>query len=622
MRFPPRFLEDLRDRAPLAEMVGRRVKLTRSGREHKGLCPFHNEKTPSFHVVEDKNFYHCFGCGAHGDAIGWLMDGEGLSFPEAVEQLAARLGLPLPEPDPADRQRAEKQAGLHDVTEAAARYFQERLGGNEGREARAYLERRGLSMDTIQRFRLGFAPDSYDALPGALKDRGIDENLLLEAGLAVRPDDGRRPYARFRNRIIFPITDRRGRIVAFGGRAMDDNPAKYINSPETPIFHKGRMLYNLAGARKPAHDAGSVIVVEGYMDVIALAQDGIDHAVAPLGTAVTEDQIAELWRLAPEPVLCFDGDQAGLRAAARALDRALPLLAPGQSLRFALLPQGLDPDDLIRREGRVAMRRVLDSALPLAEMLWRVMTEGADISTPERRAGLEKSIFGKLAKIGDDRVRGFYNRDFRERLYQAFAPRRASGGFQRGRRGTPTPGHRPRPDRPSGLTGTVLGRSRAPQSSQSQEQLLVYAMLNHPWLAEKYSEEAAELPLTDPELDKLRQELLVSLDKGGDLDCTSLRNHLADSGFADLIARLDRSPVLQPVGPAQPDAVPEDAEAVWVHLLARLRRRALEREIAEIEAAYRTDRDDATLERLLRLKRALHSAKGMEAETGAGEAGI
>lgn len=617
MRFPPRFLEDLRDRAPLAELVGRRVKLTRAGREYKGLCPFHNEKTPSFHVVEDKNFYHCFGCGAHGDAIGWLMDGEGLSFAEAVEQLASHLGLPLPEPDPEEHKRAEKQAGLHDVTEAAARYFQERLGGAEGREARAYLERRGLSMETIRRFRLGFAPDSYDALPKALKDRGIAEELLLETGLLVRPEDGRRPYARFRNRVIFPITDRRGRAVAFGGRALDDNPAKYINSPETPLFHKGRMLYNLAGARKSAHDAGSVVVVEGYMDVIALAQAGIDHAVAPLGTAVTEEQIAELWRLAPEPILCFDGDKAGLGAAARALDRVLPLLAPGQSARFALLPQGLDPDDLIRQEGPGAMQRILSSALPLSEMLWRIMTESADTATPERRAGLEKTIFSRLAKIGDERVRNFYNREFRDRLYRAFAPRR-TGAFGRNRK-------RPdalRPERPSGLSATVLGRTQATQTSQAQERLLVYAMLNHPWLAQKYSEDAADIPLSDPALDKLRQELLVSLDTGRDLDCTILRNHLADRGFAELIARLDRSPVLSPVGPAQPDTAPEDAEEVWVHLLARLRRRALEREIAEIEAAYRADRDDATLEQLLRLKRALHSATGMEAETGTGPADI
>lgn len=614
MRFPPRFLEDLRDRAPLAELVGRRVKLTRAGREYKGLCPFHTEKTPSFHVVEDKNFYHCFGCGAHGDAIGWLMDGEGLSFPEAVEQLARHLGLQLPEPDPEEMKRAEQQAGLHDVTDAATRYFQERLGGAEGREARAYLERRGLSMDTIRRFRLGFAPDSYDALPRALKDRGIDEELLLETGLLIRPDDGRRPYARFRNRVIFPIADRRGRVVAFGGRALDDNPAKYINSPETPLFHKGRMLYNLSGARKSAHDTGSVVVVEGYMDVIALAQAGIDHAVAPLGTAVTEEQLGELWRLAPEPVLCFDGDRAGLGAAARVLDRVMPLLTPGQSVRFALLPQGLDPDDLIRQEGPAALQRILTSALPLAEMLWRIMTESADASTPERRAGLEKAIFGRLAKIGDDRVRNFYNRDFRDRLYRAFAPRRPrrATGYNR------PPTHAQRPDRPSGLSATVLGRTQAAQSSQAQEQLLVYAMINHPWLAEKYSEEAAGLPLSDPELDKLRQDLLVSLDMGDDLDCTALRNHLADRGFADLIARLDRSPVLSPAGPASPDTSAQDVEEMWKHLLARLRRRAIELEIAEMEIAYRTTRDDATLEQLLRLKRALHGATGIEAETGAG----
>ena len=386
MAFPPRFLDELRQRLSLAEVVGRRVKLIRRGREFVGLCPFHNEKTPSFNVVEEKCFYHCFGCGAHGDVIGFTMQTESLSFPEAVEQLARRAGLEVPQESREERERAVREATLQGAVDAACAFFEQTLHGPDGRAARAYLDQRGLDDATIRRFRLGFAPDGRDQLKRALVSSIIPESLLTEAGLLRKPEGGGASYDYFRNRVIFPIGDRRGRVIAFGGRVLDDGQPKYLNSPDTPLFQKGRVLYGWALARIAAAKDPSAIVVEGYMDVIALHRAGFATAVAPLGTALTEVQIEDLWRIAPEPVLCFDGDAAGQRAAARALARALPILKPGLSLRFATLPAAEDPDSLILHHGPAAMRELLDRAQPLAEVLWRVEA-GQPIDTPERRAG-------------------------------------------------------------------------------------------------------------------------------------------------------------------------------------------------------------------------------------------
>ena len=352
MAFPPRFLDELRQRCSLADVVGRRVRLTKRGREYVGLCPFHNEKTPSFNVVEDKGFFHCFGCGAHGDVIGFLMQNGGLGFREAVEQLAGEAGLEVPQSTPQERERAQRQVDLQDAMEAACVFFQAQLEAPAGRTGLAYLERRGLDAATIRRFRLGFAPDGREALKRALAGK-IPEALLVEGGLLRRPEDGGATYDYFRNRVIFPIGDRGGRIIAFGGRVIGEGQPKYLNSPETPLFQKGRVLYGWAAARANAAKEPSAIVTEGYMDVIALHRAGFATAVAPLGTALTEAQLEELWKLAPEPILCFDGDAAGERAALRAADRALPLLRPGISLRFAALPAGEDPDTLIARYGKI-----------------------------------------------------------------------------------------------------------------------------------------------------------------------------------------------------------------------------------------------------------------------------
>ncbi len=386
MAFPDHFLDDLKARVQLVDVVGRYVKLIRRGREWLGLCPFHNEKTPSFTVNEDKGFYHCFGCQAHGSIFDFLMQREGLSFPEAVERLAADAGIQMPVRSPEAAAQEKVRATLYDAMAFAAEWFQSRLDTASGRAARDYLLARGLTDMAIGEFMLGHAPKNRIGLKEAMLARDFSERQLIDVGLLISPEDGGETFDRFRNRIMFPITDSRGRVVAFGGRALDDAPAKYLNSPETPLFHKGRMLYNLARARPVVRDEGSVVVAEGYMDVIALHQAGFGNAVAPLGTAVTEEQLGLLWRLAPEPILCFDGDTAGWNAAGRAAERALPYLRSGHSLRFSLLPTGEDPDSLLRSKGAAAFSLLLVDATPLSDLLWQITMQERDLDTPERRA--------------------------------------------------------------------------------------------------------------------------------------------------------------------------------------------------------------------------------------------
>src|SRR5947207_6330284 len=421
MAFPPGFLDELRARVSLSDIVGRKVSLKRrSGAEYAGLCPFHNEKTPSFTVNDKKGFFHCFGCGVHGDAVGFVMKTEGLSFPESVEKLAREVGLPVPRATPQERERADRASTLQEVVEQAARWFQKQLRLPVGRHGLDYLRGRGLSDETIDDFRLGFSPDSRDGLLGALKREGATVDKLVEAGLVIQPEDGgREPYDRFRGRVMFTINDRRGRAIAFGGRVMGQGEPKYLNSPETPLFHKGANLYCLDRARVAATKDQPVIVAEGYMDVIALHGAGFVGAVAPLGTALTEGQLGELWKLADEPYLCFDGDNAGRRAAHRAADRALPLLRPGKSLRFVSLPAGEDPDSLVRSRGPEAIRRVLELARPLSDVVWDLETEGKPADTPERRASIRRLVLERVDQIADPVVRDYYRRDMRERLDKA-----------------------------------------------------------------------------------------------------------------------------------------------------------------------------------------------------------
>lgn len=594
MAFPPSFLDELRARIGLSHLIGRRVRLAKRGRNHLGLCPFHNEKTPSFTVNDDKGFFHCFGCGAHGDAIGFVMRTEGLTFPEAVERLAQEAGLPLPSVSPEERAQAQRLGGLANLLEAAASWYQAQLTTSAGRAALQYIKGRGLSDDTIARFRLGYAPANRTGLRSAMAALGYGVPHMIEAGLLSVPEDGGEAFDRMRDRVMFPITDRRGRVIAFGGRAMQaDALAKYMNSPETPLFHKGRTLYNHAIARQAAQDAGHVIVAEGYMDVIALAQAGFAQAVAPLGTALTEDQMALLWRMAAEPILCFDGDKAGLGAAMRAVDRALPLLEPGQSLRFAIMPQGLDPDDLIKAQGAEAMRAVLESAQPMAEMLWRKETDGQPTHTPEARAAMEKKLMDQVARIRHPAVRAHYQQAMRERLRQFFAPAPRASGADRNRRSVrgarPFDPGPPPPPSPGG---------------QRRERLLILGLVRHPWLLERHEEAFASLPLSHPDLDAMRQALLESLGLDAPLDPEGVRTYLIERGFAANLEKITGQTDLEKF--TRPDSLPQEVEEGWLHVLDRHRRaQTLGQELSMASQRLSSEPTEANYARYEALRRQL-----------------
>src|SRR5579884_1407389 len=501
MRFSPQFLDELRARLPVSEVVGKRVKLRKAGREWKGLSPFNKEKTASFFVNDQKAMWFDFSSGKNGNIFDFLMLTEGVSFPEAVERLAHQAGIPLPVMTREAQVQEQRRKTLHDIVELAAKYFEATLASRNGARGRGYLLDRGIASSTQLKFRLGYALSEQYALKEHLGAAKIPVDDMIEAGLLVSGEDIAVPYDRFRDRVMFPISDWRGRVIAFGGRALEkDVAAKYLNSPETPLFHKGRLLYNAAGARKAAHQGAPVIAVEGYVDVIAMVTAGFEATVAPLGTALTEDQLALLWKMADEPILCFDGDAAGRRAAYRAIDLALPHITPGKSLRFASLPQGQDPDDLVRSGGADAMTDVLTTALPLADMLWMRETEGGRFETPERRAGLEARIDELANAIVNETVRRYYRQDLRQRLRNLLMPvstdRPAQGGFGRGamvrwrERNERSRSHARgqsheaplAPLSPQLQTSSIIRGSRS--ALPPREALILLAAFNHPWLLE------------------------------------------------------------------------------------------------------------------------------------------
>lgn len=581
MAFTPGFLDEIRARLSIADVVGRRVKLQRRGNESVGLCPFHSEKTPSFTVSDDKDFYHCFGCGAHGDVIKWVTETENLSFPEAVERLALEAGLEIPADARERPEERQKRTGTLALLDATAAWFQDQLRSHAGRSARDYLDRRGVPEDVQKKFRLGLATESRTALKDAMTARGFDENALLEAGLVIAPEDGSETYDRFRDRIIFPIADTQGRVIAFGGRALREARAKYLNSPETAVFHKGSILYNLRDARGPAREAGRLFVVEGYMDVIALNCAGIDEAVAGLGTALTEQHLALLWRVLPEPTLCFDGDAAGSRAAYRALDRALPLLKPGYSLRFAFLPDGQDPDDLVRSAGRAGFDDVAGAARSLSDVLWQRETSAADLSTPERRAGLEAVLDKAVNLIEDQKVRQYYRDDIRQRLKAFFTPEqtrpgRRSPSSRRGnwdRQGFGRPQQR-------GVS-PELKRSRLAQStvgeSVGRELLLTEFMLNYPMLLRTHEEEYSRIEFETAGLDSLRAEILgfaaLQEDAGEPLEREQLEHYLSLKGaeIGNAVKKVRSTELANKhwQASATGEAALADAEIGWRNVLLR-----------------------------------------------------
>lgn len=501
MSLSPAFLDELRARTLLSSLVGKSVKLTKAGREFKGCCPFHNEKTPSFYVNDDKGFYHCFGCSAHGDAIRWMTDNQGLPFIEAVKELAASAGMAMPAPDPRAAERQARDDTLYDVMAAATAWFADQLYAEGGAAARAYLLKRAITPPLAKAFGLGLAPDTRGGLKAALARFG--EGKLIEAGLLILVE-GKESYDRFRGRLMIPIKDARGRVIAFGGRILGAGEPKYLNSPDTPLFDKGRTLYNLDRAGPAARKAGRIVVVEGYMDVIALAKAGIDEAIAPLGTALTEDQMARLWRLSPAPILCFDGDSAGQKAAVRAAQRALPLVGPAQTLSFVGLPKGVDPDDLVRDGGRNAIEALLAQPTPLVDHVWAHHRDALPLSTPEARAGLKRRLNEAAAVIADPDTRTQYQSEFRQRFAVMMAPAptapRAAmprGGANWGRGFVP--------ERPPGAR--ARGISHAGVDTLYVRAALA-GLMRYPDLILPLAESVAQLVTSDSALERLRRLML------------------------------------------------------------------------------------------------------------------
>ena len=587
MTFPPQFLDDIRARVPLEGVIAKRVRLVRRGRESVGLCPFHKEKTPSFTVNEEKGFFHCFGCGAHGDVIGFIMRDEGLSFPEAVERLAGDAGMALPARDPRAQAREKERHSLYSVTEAAAAWFEAELAGPRGTAARRYLDARGVDEETRATFRLGFAPDSRTALRTKLEGEGVTQATMMEAGLVVAPEDGGTPYDRFRGRVIFPICDRRGRVVAFGGRALGERQPKYLNSPETPLFAKGSLLYGQHLAAPAARKAGRVIAVEGYMDVIALHQAGIAEAVAPLGTALTEQQLEALWRLAEDPVLCFDGDEAGVRAAARAVERALPGLSAKRSLRFATLPAGQDPDTMVRDRGPRAMAEIVGAAIPLSDQLWQMALGGRTLDTPEARARAHKQLQDQIARI-PDRDLGFrYMEDFRQRLRLPWQGRRPDGASSSATPEAPV------------RRGEALGPA-GHGTAQPRERALLQILLGFPALAVEQHEALAGLHLETPRFAAVVAALIDWAESGPEPESASLRLALAGQGLDNVVEEL----VGQGAHFLDRPASIDHARDLFVDALKRQHQR-LEEQAAKAEAEGAHTDEEAwqhTRERILRLQ--------------------
>ncbi len=610
MAFPPQFLDELRARLPVSEVVGRKVRLVRKGREHSGLCPFHNEKTPSFTVNDEKGFYHCFGCGAHGSVIDFAMETEGLSFPEAVEKLAGQAGLQVPQSSPEERERAKVRATLYDVVEAVCAWYESNLRSAEGRAALDYLRGRGFTDETIRRFRLGFSPDGRGRLLQAMESQGIERRQLVEAGLIKLPpnDTGRGggdPRDYFFNRVMFPIADGRGRIIALGGRILGDGQPKYLNSPETPLFHKGRNLYNYAMAREASKGAGTVIVAEGYTDVIALAQAGLPNAVAPLGTALTEEQIGLLWRIADEPVLCFDGDNAGERAALRAAERAMPILKPGKTLRFMGLPAGDDPDSLVQARGADGFRHLLAGARHLVDVIWQAEVTAGPHDTPERRADLERRINGRLSAIADDGVKYHYQQSLRQRMRDLF--------FQSGRRDGPKKPWKGSGSRQKagGLLPGLGARGDLGAMKSLQERILVATLVNHPDLIHDSVEALNEISLQNRELDTLLHEILNHAFTAPTLDTRDLQRHLIHCGHERMLGVVLNAQVYRQASFAGPGATVLEARAALDEMLASFARSRLKLDRADATKELEDDMSERNAEKLLNLVREGSRAGGL-----------
>ena len=614
MAYPRSFIEEIKNRVSVSDIVGQKVKLTRRGREFVGLSPFKNERTPSFTVNDEKQFYHCFSTGKHGTVFDFLMETEGLGFPEAVERLAARAGIQVPAQDPRMVEKEEKNASLIDICEMASVYFKTRLGGAAGRGAFDYLIKRGLEDTLIQSFGLGYAPGDRVGLVKHLRDQGVSDKDIIEAGLALQPEGRSDLIDRFRNRVIFPITDSRDRVIAFGGRALEASvPAKYLNSPETPLFHKGRTLYNFAKARQSAFDTKTLLVVEGYMDVIGLARGGFNNAVASLGTAVTEEQISLLWRLVQEPVLCLDGDEAGLRAAYRVIDRALPLLKPGYSLRFAVLPQGKDPDDLVREGGAEAFNNVLERANSLIDMLWERELAYAPYDTPERRAAFSDRLRKAVRQIEHIDVRKFYGEEIKKRLDALFAPANRGpqanggqsygsnygGGYSRQRGGGKYYKFKSGASAEARRSALASGAVMLPP----REAMIMLAFIRHSSQLSGHLSQLEKLDFVTDDLKNLRDAIVDAISHNAPLDSGGLKGHLISIGYENLMTRLEQLPDARMLIFVRPESDPEDVVSGWldaVELQHRLITLTAEKREAETDLAAYTTQEN--FERLMAIE--------------------
>jgi DNA primase len=535
----PAWLDELRARTLLSSVISPSVKLIRAGREWKACCPFHNEKTPSFTVNDDKGFYHCFGCGAHGDAIRFLTDHRGLPFMDAVKELAAKAGMDVPAPDPKARERAERAASLTDVMAACQTWFAEQLQGLGGEAAREYLAKRGISADQVARFGIGLAPDRRNALKRALSSLGEDK--LVETGMLIQPEeDGKESYDRFRGRLMIPIRDQRGRVIAFGGRILGQGEPKYLNSPDTPLFDKGRTLYNIDRAGPASRQSKRLIVVEGYMDVIGLDRAGIAEVVAPNGTAVTEAQLERMWRLDPAPILCFDGDSAGRKAAIRAAARALPMIGPERTLRFVELPAGQDPDDLVKSGGREAVEALLAEPEPLDRRLWRHEYEAAPLTTPEARAGLRQRLIEHSQAIRDPNLRRLYRDQWLgqfEREFGSVRPPFRPGSRPQNRFDPKTRRWLP-PPQPASDTARRIGRSGIDTATA---RALVLGFASYPEALHDHVEQLAHLPIADRALASLRDRIVDIALAHQPLDRQKLATILETAGAATTLDQARRT---------------------------------------------------------------------------------
>lgn len=591
---PKQFIDDVRHRLRLSEVIGKRIKITRAGREYKACCPFHKEKTPSFTINDDKHFYHCFGCGAHGDHIGFVMRYDNVSFMDALESLADEAGLQVPKPSPKEVEKQRKKKQLQNIMEDACRFFEVQLQRPEHNDVLCYvMQRRGLLPDTVQGFRLGYAPDDAQALRNYLKDKGWSDVDMIQTALMRPAKSGAKsgaksngvtsqPYAFFRDRVMFPVLDRFGQIVAFGGRILPDdirppnpnssfNPPKYMNSTDTPLFHKGSVLYNESHARQAVGEGQPLIVVEGYADVIALAQVGLKAAVAPLGTALTESQIELLWRILPDdsysydrlpdlsaadegenkelalenvPYLCFDGDNAGQRAAMRAAERLLPMLRPGKSARFVFMPQGLDPDDLVKRDGVAAMYSLLAKAMSLFDMIWLMYTKGKRADTPENLAAIEQKLGQAISQIADRNVQGYYKSQMKDRIWREFKGGnrfQKSGGQKFGGQKSNWQNKAWQASKKEGNTALPSLKLPSPKMAGAvlRERIIMAALINHPRLFDDFAEKIGVMHLQNKSIQAIKSLVFSVLSEEDDVTREELlkkiKAHECGKGLAELL---------------------------------------------------------------------------------------